>query len=320
MRPNIIPRLSDANHLGFLISQVHHVEQQAYMIQYPDIQYRRLVPVDTSAASWARGITHFSTDKVGEAKPLNHMATDMPLVDLIRHKHEVTVEMAGIGYGYTIEELNQAMMVPGTNLTADGAAAAIRVSEEYVDETVLRGNPDQGWDGLINNTAIPRMDAPDGTATMGADSTWETKTPDEIIEDINSILTGIWTGSLTVELADTLAMSPEKLSFLANIRIPDGNDMTILRWIRENNLYTMQTGRPLMITFIRGLETAGTSNAERMIAYRNDPQVLRLHYPLPQRFDDPIRESWMKWVVPGYFRLGGLEIRRPMAVRYLDGI
>ena len=53
--------------LSFLLSQVSHIEREVYEIQYPDIQYPNLIPVDTSANEWARTVTYFSTDKVGEA-------------------------------------------------------------------------------------------------------------------------------------------------------------------------------------------------------------------------------------------------------------
>ena len=35
--------------LGFLVSQVSSIETEVYAIRYADIQYPRLVPVDTTA-------------------------------------------------------------------------------------------------------------------------------------------------------------------------------------------------------------------------------------------------------------------------------
>lgn len=35
--------------LGFVVSQTSYIEQQVVAIQYPDIQYPELIPVDTSA-------------------------------------------------------------------------------------------------------------------------------------------------------------------------------------------------------------------------------------------------------------------------------
>ena len=52
--------------LGFLVSQVSSIETDVYAIRYADIQYPRLVPVDTSAYPWAKTVTYFTTDQVGQ--------------------------------------------------------------------------------------------------------------------------------------------------------------------------------------------------------------------------------------------------------------
>jgi hypothetical protein len=48
--------------------------------------------------------------------------------------------------------------------------------------------------------------------------------------------------------------------------------------------------------------------------------VLKMHIPMPHRFLPVWQTGPMRFDVPGIFRLGGLEIRRPKAVRYVDGI
>src|SRR6185295_13866436 len=97
--------LNDQQALGFLLSQTTHIEAGVYKIQYPDLQYSKLIPLDFSANEWAKSITYFSMDQVGEADWFNHMATDMRLADVNRQKFESMVLMAGIGYRYTLEEL-----------------------------------------------------------------------------------------------------------------------------------------------------------------------------------------------------------------------
>ena len=53
--------------LGFLVSQTSAIEQEVYAIRYADIQYPNLVPVETSAYPWARTVTYFTVDHVGQA-------------------------------------------------------------------------------------------------------------------------------------------------------------------------------------------------------------------------------------------------------------
>ena len=303
------------DYLGFVLSQVTHQEQTAYRTEYPDIQYPRLVPVDTSAAEWARSITHFSTGITGQAEILANRANDIPLADITRAKHEVPVEMAAIGYDYTIEEIGQALMVPGTNLQADKAIAARRAAEEFIDDTVLTGNADYGWDGLINNTSVTAVDVPVGA---GGSREWDSKTGDEIIKDINDAITGVWVDTKTVGMANTIALPQSAIALISTRRLPDTN-ISVMEYLRQHNVYTQMTRSPLMFVLLRGLEDAASGSKGRMIAYRRDPSVLKLHLPMPFRFEAPQR--WLlRYIVPGIFRLGGLEIRLPKEVRYGDQI
>jgi hypothetical protein len=308
--------------LGFLVAQTSQIEAQVYEIQYPDIQYPNLVPVDTSANPWAKSVTFFSTDKLGQADWFNHLAKDVPLADVERSRYEHPVELAAIGYRYTSEELGQAMMIPGMNLSADRAAAAVRAYEEFMDGIALRGVPPsgntKGWTGLINDPNVTAGNvANDGT---GLSTLWSAKPPDLILRDINALLTGVYTGSLTVEMADTLLLPVGRLDSIATTARTTTSDVTILEHLRRNNTYTAITGAPLTIRAVRGLETAGAGGTARMVAYRRDPQVVKLHLPMPHRFQAPWQSGPLVFDIPGIFRTGGVEIRRPKAFRYGDGI
>ena len=57
-----------------------------------------------------------------------------------------------------------------------------------------------------------------------------------------------------------------------------------------------------------------------MVAYRRSPDVLKLHMPMPHRFFPVFQSGPFRWDVPGLFRLGGVDIRRPLEVAYIDGI
>ncbi|WP_225768515.1 DUF2184 domain-containing protein [Inquilinus sp. Marseille-Q2685] len=308
--------------LGFLVAQTSQIEAQVYEIQYPDIQYPALVPVDTSANPWASSVTFFSTDRFGQAEWVSHLAKDIPLADVERAQHDRPIEMAAIGYRYTLQELGQAMMVPGTNLSADRAAAAVRAYEEFMDGLALRGVPPsgvaKGWTGLIND---PNVSAgPVDNDGAGASTRWADKTPEQILRDVNALLTGVYEESLTVELADTLLLPIDRFTHLADTPRSGSSDLTILEYLRRSNTYTAITGSPLTIRAVRGLETAGAGSTARMAAYRRDPQVVKLHLPMPHQFLAPSQSGPLAFDVPGIFRTGGIEIRRPKAFRYGDGI
>jgi hypothetical protein len=304
--------------MSFLIRQAALIEPTVYAIRYQDIQYQNLIPVDTSAPEWIQSVTYFSMDGVGAAQWFNGNAHDVPLVGLTREKFETGVSMAAIGYGYNLEELGTAQLL-GMNLTADKASLARRVAEEKTDSIAFVGDATKGYTGLVNATGPTATTAPaDGT---GSATTFASKTPDQILRDINGQLTGIFTGTLGGEIADTLLLPWSVLLDLGTRRIDTVNQTTILEWIRRNNVYTLTTGQELTIRGLFGhLDTAGASSTKRMVAYRRSPEVLKMHIPMPFRFLPAWQTGPMKFDIPGITRIGGVDIRRTKAVRYLDGI
>jgi hypothetical protein len=312
-------RFNDAQQaLGFLRSQTAYIEPIVYKQRFPEIQYPQLVPVDTSANEWAKSIRFYSQGQFGQAQWINHMSSDVPKADVERTEHEEGVYLAGIGYGYTLEELGQAAMIPGTNLSSDRAEAARRAYEEFVERAVLTGDMRKGWLGLINQTAVTIVQA--AATGTGSGTAWATKNGDQIATDINTLLSGIYSESMTVEIADTLLLPIGALTALGSSRMPGAADQTVLAFIKANNVYSNITGRPLTIRAVIGLDTAGEDGGGRMVAYRRDPQVLKVHIPMPHRFLPVWQTGALKFDIPGIFRMAPLEIRLPNAFRYMDSI
>ena len=304
----------DQQAFGFLVHQTTYIEPLVYKIRYPDLNYRELVPIDSSAPPWAKSITVFSTDMVGKADWFSHLAHDIPLADITRGKAEVAIEMAGIGYRYTTEELQQAMVTPNVNLQTDRAAAAKRAAEEFIHATALYGAPQKNWFGLINNPA---------PAVINVGTTWAARVAANqtanILADLNGVLMNVWLASQTVEMADTLLMPLGAMSILSMTQLPN-TTMNLMEWVSKNNIVTQQTGRALIIRAVRGLDTAGPAGQSRVIAYRRDPEIVKMHIPMQHQFLEVWRTGPMIYDIPGIFRLAGLEIRRPGGVRYLDGV
>ena len=313
MKRRYLPDAQQA--LSFAVSQTAYIETTVYQTQYPDIQYPGLIPVDTSANAWAKSVTYYSQDKVGRAAWFHHYANDIAIADINRTKNEVGIEMANIGYRWTLEELGQAMMIPGTNLSGDRADAAVRAYEEFMDDIALRGKGEKNMNGIMSYPGITAVLA----GIQGGHTTWDQKDADGIIADVNNAISGIYTESLTVEMADTVLLPVAALNIASTKRIPN-TTASVLDYLATKNVYSQVTGRPLTIRALRGLETAGQNGSGRMIAYRRDPSVLKMHIPMPHQFLPVMQTAPLVFDVPGIFRVAGLEIRRPKAVRYVDGI
>ncbi len=309
-------RLLDAQSaLAFLVNQLSFIEPEVYKIQYPDYAYEEFIPVDTSAPEWIKTIEFFSLDLVGSAQWLAGGADDIRKADAIRARGSHAIYLAGVGYGYNLEEISTASYM-GLPLTTDKADAARQAYTQFMYAVATTGNTEKNLLGIMNQSSVTAGNvAADGTASS---TYWADKTPALILRDINAVLQGVFDDSATVEMADTLLLPWGALFLLNNTPMSATNSETILTFLLKNNVYTAVTGRPLVIRALRGLENAAASSKGRMIAYKRDAKVLKLHLPMRHKFLEVYRTGPLRWDVPGIFRTGGVEVRRPGAMRYGD--
>lgn len=299
---NMQVQITDQAALGFVTHQRTHIEAEVLKKPFPAIRYAQMIPVDTSADKFAASVTFFTQDAVGKAKFVNTKGDDIPLVNLTGAKFEQTINDGAIGYSFSLTEIGAAMRL-GQNLNADGANAANMGFQQLVDEVAFTGNSQLGVEGLYNTTGIDLIAA---TATFAASS------PQVILRIINDAITQIWDESKSIELADTIVLPLTEYAYIATTQISDDNPMTILEFIQKSNIYTVRTKQPLNIEADHRL-------TGKMVVYRKDPEVLKLHMPMPLEFIAPQLQG-INVNVYGMFRFAPVNIRRPGAIRYVTGI
>lgn len=298
-----------------------NIEPGVYARRYPEFNYASMVPVITEGSPWARGVMFRSSDFVGKAEWFSAKANDMPYVDITRDQFLTAFHMAGIGYQTNLEEIAIAQM-EGRDLNGEKATAARRTAERFLYGVALLGHADKGWTGALNDPTVPRMDAANnGNSNGGTASTqWRHKTPDQILDDINQSLILGYVATLETELADTILLPTEAFLMLATRRLDPAATATLMSFVQQNNVFTAETGRPLLIRGLRALRSAGVGGVGRMVTYRRDPDVLRFHLPMPHVFLPAFQQTSTTWETAGIMRTGGTEWRLPMAGRYTDGV
>ena len=294
--------LYDAANISFAIQQATYLESQLLRVRYPGITWDRDIPVDTSANPYAASVTFLAIDQVGTAKLVNGTSDDLPLASISLNKYENAVRMGGIGYALSLEELGQAQMV-GVPIQTEAVFAANLAYNKFMLGAAFYGTGmPSGTTGLYNN----------GSATAGsATGLWSGLTADQIITDFNALLSGVWSASSGVELADTVRLPLAVYQILLKPR-STVSDTTVLKFLQDANIYTQMTGKPLDIKGDYQLST-------RAVAYTKDPTAVKLVLPMPLQFLPPQPRD-LSFYFPGMFRLAGLDIRRPGALRYLDGV
>lgn len=300
--------------LPFVVAQGRNIETRIYQKRYPTYNYSAVIPVVTEGNPWAIGTTFFSVDTAGEAKFLSGAGTDMPFNKAVRDQASSDFAMIGSGWEWNLEEVNQASMY-GIALTATEAMSATDKVERLLNTIAFSGATAKGWTGFANNASVSRADV----TTPG--TFWPAKAVDQILTDVNDVLSRVRTNTAEVEWADSLALPPEAFRRLATVRLGAGDGaMTGLDFIRKGNIYTAETGQALNIYPVRELATASQDGGGRMVAYRRDEEVLRFHLPMPRTVLQPRQKSIMGFETGIIARTGGTEIRLPGAVAYADEV
>lgn len=301
---------------AFLTPQLHRIETEVYQRKYPSFDFSNFMFVDTSGDMWDVGTVFYSMDSAGRAEFLNGKSFDMPYADNQMAQHTHGFHLAGIGYEWSTQELERAAKL-GRALGSDKAMAADQSAQAFLYSIATTGKTpgaaasEKNWTGLFNNASAPSAQvANDGT---GPSRLWSAKTPDLILRDINEAINAVESGTGETHVANTLILPTSRYNYIANARVTDTNS-TVLSFLQANN----SAGEALTIKKSRSLETAGTGNSTRMVAYDNSREVVRFHLPGPHEFLAPFQKSSMTYEVGGIMNVGGTEVRLPKAIVYRD--
>lgn len=311
------PAFADAQAaLPFVIAQGRNIERTIYRRRYPSFNYGAVVPIVTEGNQWAIGTQFMTLDIVGEADFISGAANDIPFNSMTRDMHSHDFAMIGSGWEWTMEQVNQAALY-GVDLTGTEAMGATDSLERLLYNIAMKGSTRKGWTGFVNDPNVPKSDV----ATNGISTFWKDKTVDEIMADINDLLSSIRTNTGEVEWADTLALPPDAFRLISTKRLGAGDGtMSLLDFIRKNNIYTAETGQQLSIIPVRELATASPDGGGRMVAYRRDEEVLKFHLPMPRTVIPVHQKSMMMFEQGVIARTGGTEWRLPQAASYGDEI
>lgn len=139
----------------------------------------------------------------------------------------------------------------------------------------------QGWGGLpglVNNTNVTAGSVAKGASGQTA---WTTKSPTEILYDVNTLMVTTWTASNydVTGMANHILIPAPQYALLCQINSAAG-DVSILTYLLENNIGKTQ-GVDLKIFPSRWCAGAGSGATDRMVGYVSDMDRIRLNVTVP---------------------------------------
>lgn len=234
----------------------------------------------------------------------------------------------GLELAYTILELESAAKV-GRPIDQQKYNAMQLKHQMDVDEMVYIGDLSLGMYGLFNSNNRTGVDAVVNVSNVVAGASgqtqWTGKSADEILNDFNSILVSAWTAAGYAVMPGKIALPPAQFGYISTEKVSQAGNVSILKYVKDNNILKAETGRDLQIVPSKWLVGAGVGGTigtlgtvDRMVAYTQEKD--RVRYPMtmlqrtPVQFDSIFHKST-------YFgRLGVLEIVYPETIAYRDGI
>ena len=298
----------DANESIFFAQELESVKARTYDIQYAELSAMGIIPVDGSAGSGAETIAYHQYDAVGQAKIIANYSTDLPRVDLVGKKFTADVKSIGVSYGYSVQDIRAARMA-GKPLEQRKASAARRANDQIVNDIAFNGDDEHGLVGLLTHPNIPTYTLPaDGT---GSSTKFADKTADQVLRDLNGMVTKMLELTKNVERPDTLLIGHTTHADISSRRVGD-TQVTILAFFLANNPYVKN------VQVVPEFVGAGTGGTDICMVYKKSPDKLTLEIPQPfEQF--PVQSEKLEYIVNCHSRCAGVIIYYPLSLIKAEG-
>lgn len=235
----------------------------------------------------------------------------------------------GLELNYSIFELESAQLL-GQSIDEEKFYAIRQKHQQDTDIQVYLGDSEiPNCYGLINS---PQVTTTGNVAAAGASSPtgntgslkWIDKTPAAILQDVNTLLTAVWTASAFAKCPTKLLLPPVEYGYISTTLVSSAGNTSILTYIQQNCVSTAVNGRPLEIKPLKWL--TGTSNgnalapaaADSMVAYTQEYRLIR--FPMVPMMGLPVQFKGASQLRPYVCKLGCVEFVYPETIGYAQGI
>lgn len=196
----------------------------------------------------------------------------------------------------------------------------VRMSfDKHQDENIYVGLEEYGTTGLINNPDATESTVADGASGNG---NWVTKTPAEILKDVNTALTATWAqaGYDMAAIPNHILIPYEEYTYILNTPVSDLATKSIMDYIMENNIAN-KNGGDLFIGATAWCKGAGTGGTDRMVVYVNHERFVKADELVPlSRIMSAPNVANVCYDTAYMANLSEVEVLYPQTITYWDQI
>lgn len=191
------------------------------------------------------------------------------------------------------------------------------------DEQVYFGDSSLGLVGLVNND-VSRGGLVSNVTTVSGGQ-WTSKTPAQILQDVNEIVTSGWSATGYAVMPQRILLPPSQFGYISTQTVSTAGNMSILKYVQENSVHTTTGNGKLEILPTKWCVGAGIGGtigtpgtSDRMIAYTKDIDKVRFPMTMLQR--TPVQFDSIYHKSTYFCRLGVVEVVYPECIAYRDGV
>jgi hypothetical protein len=295
----------DANETAMFTRQLEIIESEVFNVEYVPSRAREFIPIDSSVAPGADTITYRQYDQRGVAKLIANYATDLPRVDVLGKEFTTTIQSLGDAFGYTIQDMRRAAF-SGVPIDRERMAAARDAIERKVDELLAIGDTTAGLNGFLKHPNVPLIAPITGV--------WAGATAQQIYDDLVKLVQSVVTNTKTTHQVDTVIFDTASWGIVAHKLMGANLDRTVLKVFLENHPNIKKVDQ-----WTRN-DTANAANTgPRIVAYERNRRVVEGKMAVDFEMLPP-QAKGLEFEVPCHARTGGVVVRYPMAMAYMDGV
>lgn len=197
--------------------------------------------------------------------------------------------------------------------------------DKHMDQNAYVGFEDYDTTGLVNNPAATETTVSQGASTK---TNWVDKTPNEILNDVNTALTATWAqaGYDLDAIPNHILIPYEEYTYIMNTPftlVSEGAQVafsSIYEYIKQHNI-TNANGGDLYIGATQWCKGVGTSNTDRMVVYVNNERFVKMDelVPLNRNMTAPNPANFC-YDTAYSANVSEVEAFYPQTITYWDGI
>jgi hypothetical protein len=310
--------------LAYYVNQLENLDRRLYeplvsVTWGRDIKLRAGITMSAESTSFiqaqfaAAGSLQNAT---GNFPWLSAESNAIPGVSINGKKIVHTLRLLAREVSYTSVELERSQLT-GQPIDVQKINAMNELYQMNTDQMVYIGSTDVNVTGLVNDSGVTATTV--AATGAGGATAWTSKTPDQILADVNTLLSSVWLSAAYAVCPSKLLLPPNQFAYIASQKVSSAGNVSILKFLKENTISLQINGTELDIQPVKWLVGQGNGGtSDRMVAYTNDES--RVRFPMVPIRRETAYYQGIRFIAPYLWAFGEVEFVYPETAGYGDGI